>query len=470
MSVNKNPFFFLIGIVALFSSCHKSDIPGSDVASLTREAKIAFQNNFTASIKKPESSDTRNPRKDLYKFPDWEKAQEIDLAGKKALFIPVTYAKEFSIFSNFSGNKAYNVNNITKMVVYKKKDGEFAFEVVTYLPDKDYQPNKFSGIFMVETWEGNLINRYRADKTGSIRKYDFDKEKSSQKESGNEIGRNTAIVTVCYEYSGYNCSPSTGECYNWSYSAGCDSYFLDDGFGDDFPSDEYLDLIDNSGTGGGGGSGFPAENVITVEDGPSPIANVNDYNKCFTNSPGNGNQYKVTLCVEQPIPGTRESWGWNGSNASGSINPVMVGHTFLVLTQTSPSGTITRNIGYYPSGGVSNFSPTSGGELNNDANSPYDIAIEVSLNSSQFFSILDFISQTNSPGFIYNLNTNNCTHFALNALGSVGINFPRTYGSWTNGGGLNPGDLGEDMRSMQLSSNMTRLTVNNSHPNRGSCY
>ena len=98
------------------------------------------------------------------------------------------------------------------------------------------------------------------------------------------------------------------------------------------------------------------------------------------------------------------------------------------------------------------------------------VALEVSMTNSQFFSILNFIAQTNNPSFQYDLNSNNCTHFALNALASGGINLPRTNGSWLNGAGLNPGDLGEDIRAMALGSNMTRSTANAYHPNAGTCY
>ena len=129
-----------------------------------------------------------------------------------------------------------------------------------------------------------------------------------------------------------------------------------------------------------------------------------------------------------------------------------------------------RNVGFYPSGDVTPLSVESQGQLNNDANHEFNISLNVSVTSSQFAQVLNFIAQGNSPGYMYNLNSNNCSTFAMNALGSAGILVPRTNGSWLNGGGLNPGDLGEDIREMELAANMTRTTMSGTHPNLGSCY
>ena len=71
---------------------------------------------------------------------------------------------------------------------------------------------------------------------------------------------------------------------------------------------------------------------------------------------------------------------------------------------------------------------------------------------------------------MYNLNSNNCTTFALDAMDAGGVSIPSTVGTWAfNGQGLDPGDLGEDIRGMQLGSNMTRSTVGSGHPNVGTC-
>ena len=72
-------------------------------------------------------------------------------------------------------------------------------------------------------------------------------------------------------------------------------------------------------------------------------------------------------------------------------------------------------------------------------------------------------------GVMYNLNANNCTTFSLDALSAGGIKVPATIGTWLDGSGNDPGDLGEDIRIMNLSSNMTSNFVEVAHFNTGTC-
>ena len=59
----------------------------------------------------------------------------------------------------------------------------------------------------------------------------------------------------------------------------------------------------------------------------------------------------------------------------------------------------------------------------------------------------------------YHLDDYNCTDFAIQVVNSIGLNVPTTSGTWSNGGGRNPGDLGEDLRDLILSPNMTRNDI-----------
>lgn len=206
-------------------------------------------------------------------------------------------------------------------------------------------------------------------------------------------------------------------------------------------------------------------NIGYLYRGPNVIGNINDYLKCFTNLAGSNYTYKVTVCVDQPVSGSRTPWGFSSSGG----NPINVGHTFLILTETTPTGTTTRNVGFYPENSATPFSPNDQGQLNNNEDHGYDISLSVTMTNSQFFSILNFVSQGNNAGYYYNLNSNNCTTFSINALSSAGIHIPATQANWLNGGGYDPGDLGEDIRAMALPSNMTRNTTSTSHPNLGNC-
>lgn len=205
---------------------------------------------------------------------------------------------------------------------------------------------------------------------------------------------------------------------------------------------------------------------IISSHGPNVVANIRDYMKCFSNVAGQGHTYSVKLCVDQPTPGTRDAWGWTTQNNGVPIN---VGHTFLIFTETKPDGsTISRNIGFYPSAAVYPGNQSANGELDDNSAHGYNISLDISVDNSSFTTMLNSI--INRADVTYNLSTNNCTTFALNTLSAAGVNINATTGSWAGGAGKNPGDLGEDIRGMNLPANMTRSTSAAAHPNSGTCY
>jgi hypothetical protein len=232
---------------------------------------------------------------------------------------------------------------------------------------------------------------------------------------------------------------------------------------------------DNTGlpyksVGPGGGSGGSVNIVILPPT--NPILNLPEYLKCFTNVGGTDHTYTVTICVQQPVPGSRTPWKFTDGGpigSSGEQNIVDVGHTFLVFTETYGNTTITRNVGLYPSGGVKPSSPISPGVLNNDEVHNYNISATFTVTSANFFLMLNFLQRATEPGFNYNLNGENCTSFALQTLAQGGINLPNTIGAWFQGSGCNPGDLGEDIRHMTPLSNMTESTITGYHLNAGKC-
>lgn len=219
-------------------------------------------------------------------------------------------------------------------------------------------------------------------------------------------------------------------------------------------------------------SGISPAGGVTINgfSGPNVIGNIGDYNNCFDNVPGADHKYTITICVDQPSAASRSAWGYSQAGSSGSAsggNPVDVGHTFLILKEVAPQKTITRNVGFYPVGNVSPLDPTDAGQLNNNEAHYYDVALTVTVTSSQFTNAINYI---NNFSALYDLNDNNCTSFALGAMAAAGINISTTSGSWPGGGGKDPGDLGEDIRTMTLSSNMARSSKYTAHPNVGSCH
>ena len=208
--------------------------------------------------------------------------------------------------------------------------------------------------------------------------------------------------------------------------------------------------------------------------GPDRVQNLYDYFRCFTNAAGTNYKYTIKVCVDQPIINSRSPWAFSKYAApasSSGVNPVNVGHTFLILTEETPNGVTTRNIGYYPESNVTPADPIAPCELNNNEGyHGYDISVTATVTNSQFFNLIYFMQANYETGrTMYDLNTNNCTSFAIRCSAAAGITLPQTVGKWPGGSGLNPGDLAEDLRGMALTSNMTRSTDGIAHPNRGNC-
>ncbi len=193
----------------------------------------------------------------------------------------------------------------------------------------------------------------------------------------------------------------------------------------------------------------------------NPITNHYDYLKCFEFS--SNATYKITLAVDQPQIGTRKTFK---VFSNGQI--VDVGHTFLILSQNLNGVTTTRSIGLYPSESVSPYDPIAPGVLNNDQGHDYNVALTMDVQPFYFMTVVNSIK--NNPVPNYNLNVNNCTSWAVYRLGSIPNDIPETIGFWPGGLGLNPGDMGEDLRSRTLGQGETKITVPAIAPaNQGTC-
>lgn len=459
-----------ITLLCFYSSCKKTDVSVAvDNQSLIQSAHSYFNDKVLHNgdpYSSKDSSITQRPRRDLSHTPQWNKARVVQLASRKGVVVPIRYDHPFLIKSNLSGALLWSVDDLSKLFIYQDGDNQFHAEVVTYLPDSSYNRNfdpSFKGIVLVEDWWGNSIARYKFDDNGDIRKYDPESATNSITSANR-----AASITVCYYIEGYNYAPATGDVYYWEEFVGCDTYFfetMDKSDGGGGGGSTYGNLI----RGGGGGAPSPAS-LITVLGAENAISNILQYNKCFDNIPGNDHTYQITVCVDQPVAGSRQSWGINDvGGTSGTGNPVSVGHTFLIFKETTPTRTVIRNVGFYPKSSVNPYSISDEGVLNNDNSHDYNIALTVTMTSSQFNAALNYINQGNNGGYTYNLNSYNCTTFAIDALAAAGVHLPATTGSWLNGSGFNPGDLGEDIRNMTLPSNMTRTTMYGTHPNAGFC-
>jgi hypothetical protein len=386
----------------------------------------------------------------------WDLAQFVPVGSAQGVIVPIVFKNPLLMKANFAGDEYFHLNYLTRLLFYKDTTGKNTALVITEFPDSNYfrDPTRpFTGIQFLEDWLGHPVQKLLYTTNGQIRRY---VPPTKQPDA-------TDVIQTCYSIDGYNYSPELGETSSWSEDAGCITEYLDDG--------SAQSLANGSGGSSSGGAGAAS---FTVLPGNSVIKNISAYFQCFTNVGGTDHTYSVTVCVDQPDPGTRTPWtnaddGSSGSSAGSNI--VDVGHTFLILTETYGNTTITRNVGFYPAGNVNPLSPSSQGSLNDDETHTYNISGSFTVNNAQFFNILNFVSQGNNSGYLYNLNTNNCTTFVINAVAQGGINLPRTIGTWLGGAGNDPGDLGEDLQQ----NNIAGMTLNvsggsdNSHYNDGQC-
>lgn len=463
-----------------FQSCKKnSDNTGQRSLNqqLIESSKQFFESHVQQLTKLPLENDRISAAKSL----NWTLAKVRQLSNGPAVVVPVQYKKALSVKTNFGGLKLFTLNEITQLVVYKDANNTYHAELLTTFPDStavNPSSKKFTGIIFVEDWSGKRLRQFKYNSESAVLVYNGQNgfpEKSPviTSTSVSKITPNI-LITTCYEISGYNYSADDPEgAYYWTESAGCSSQYLPEenvgGGSGGLSGGDYGSIGGGSG-GGSGGQGVTTSQIM-ISKGPNIIANIAAYFNCFTNVGGTDHQYTVTVCVDQPTPGTRQTWGFadgpSGSSATG--NPFDVGHVFLVFSEIYGNTTITRNVGFYPRTSVNPAYPSDQGQLNDNESSLYNISLSVNVTNAQFFNMLNYISQGNNPGYQYNLNSNNCTTFALSALQAGYVNLSSQIGTWPGGSGYDPGDLGEDIRNMPLPSNMTRNTVENPHPNVGNC-
>lgn len=450
-----NNLILLAIILPVFNSCLKStnNLAASNEKRFIAEARKFFDAATSESGHPATDYKSQSPRTVI-----WEQAKTLNVSGGYALIAPIQYELPLFVKTEFNGGTVFHLNDLSQLFIYCDSNKLFHLEVLTKFPDTSYLRNpagKFTGFVFVDDWWGNNLDKYLLDGNGTKTYHPLNIQTET-------------IIRTCNTIYGYNYSSGDpGGGYSWVQAGGCTYMYLPDRV-DDPRGTSYGGGLSFSG---GGGSGGGATNIALAPP-DNPIANIQDYNKCFTNVGGSDHAYTVTICVEQPIPGQRDAYKWVNGGPIGSSNEgniVNVGHTFLIFSERYGNTNIIRNVGFYPSTGVKPGSSTAPGILNNDESHSYNVSATFTVTNANFFIMLNSVARGNNPGFNYNLSSENCTTFALQTLVQGGINLPNTIGIWPGGMGSNPGDLGEDIKQMALLPNMTRATVQNYHPNVGSC-
>lgn len=243
--------------------------------------------------------------------------------------------------------------------------------------------------------------------------------------------------------------------------------------------EESIEPTDLNNPGGGGGSGetYPSDvipdNPVTPGQDKSPI-DPKKYTDCFSNIPDAGATYKVTVQVEEPVPGTRLNYD--------ILNPISgrgVGHTAITVTKTGADGaSVTQTVGFYPA--ESTFASPSKMVDNAKAGDTEKIEFTVSMefdlgnDATNFNKILSHIA---SPPANYNLFGMNCTAFVVGACSSGGINLPDAMtviarpldpAGFVNA--MTPAGLGDSMRKAKAAGdNRVKPTQKVAPTSKGAC-
>lgn len=194
------------------------------------------------------------------------------------------------------------------------------------------------------------------------------------------------------------------------------------------------------GLGGSGGSSYASTFRLNFS---GLKVNPKTETKYFSIS----NSANLTIYIQQPTENTRKKIGDNS-----------VGHAFIGLEQR----TLKRYLGFYLESPNASLISNQTSEIHDNSNEMYHVSISISINISpdKMSSVIIYINNYNEK---YDLNNFNCIDFVIGVAEKAGLNLPKTTGEHSElifkSKGRNPGDLGQDVRTMNLPNGVTRTTT-----------
>jgi hypothetical protein len=156
---------------------------------------------------------------------------------------------------------------------------------------------------------------------------------------------------------------------------------------------------------------------VTIENSYSkPGISVPSFLKCFSNVPDAGASYAITILVDLPV----------NNNPTQFFDPYTgaTGHTFLQLTKTSGSQSVTQFMGFTAANALSAITssgPVSGKVVDN-ADHKFNASLRVPVNAAEFTSALNKMQSQASAK--YDIVNYNCVDFALGVINSARGNYP----------------------------------------------
>jgi len=423
-------FFYLFTLI-LFFNCEKEDIIAEQQSNIETVSITEALNLFSQSSKTNKSSKTTNNQ---YAIPNLDiiSQEEINKSNELLTVIPAT---------TFEG--------VYSRILLLKIDGKVKSVVFSMVKDKQLNTQKFSGRIYITTLEREYINVFKVVNGILVSRFKKSTEIYSSRNSFAKGGE--------YDCWGITCGMRGEEIVIIASGGGAESLdinwlYLEGGSesGDNNGDTESWDYGDGEAGGGTTGEDLLEDTIcsegyvkdsygncveaVYVDTSTPKIRDVTKELECFDRSA----PAKLIIYVEQAIENSREV-------------TARLGHTFIGLEQNE----VVRNLGFYPNnGGAANLISNQDSEIHNNSGSPYHVSITINISASELNNIINYIIDYPEK---YDLNNYNCSDFGIEVARKGGLALPKTNGSY---GflfeGRNPGDLGEDIRELTLSSGATR--------------
>jgi hypothetical protein len=180
-----------------------------------------------------------------------------------------------------------------------------------------------------------------------------------------------------------------------------------------------LEYLEPAGDGGNPDGLGGNEEIIEFEiDDPDskPGVNITQLFNCFDQVPSGPNA-NFTLRLSSDIPSNKDE------NTGVVFSKGTVGHSFLSVTKSNGSQSVTQNFGFYPQSGLESLGLGNvPSKIVNDGQHEINASLIMNINEASFNLIKsNAIFEASQP---YNLVNNNCAHFAIKLFNLARSNNP----------------------------------------------
>jgi hypothetical protein len=425
------------------------------------EAKEWYYGTFKKS---PEWQQSNEKGK---KLPDWKNGTYRRVGNMEIVEFPLMKERKTHSIPSASKLSISDISKIadgslSRIVFIRTSNIEIFVRELDYIPNIDFlklkgydisdielgnRENNFSGRIITKKWDGTILST-RISENGKITKTGKRINNVNLKSlSLTSATKDNCEYIVTEDYEKICFFSLVGDdvweflrCTEWeptgNYSI--DEYCYSDTYECDYGSTESCECqlygmgcegnsdVGNDGDGSDSDDGL--SNIVVVNMPDEPFTNIQEVLDCFNIGSG----AYLRIYSTEPNPGS-------GDTHSGTY----VGHSFISIIQ----GNTVCTVGFYPEEETVNplTNTTSDSILGNDGGNIFSVNVGVPITGEQLGNIINYISSASNS--TYNLNTYNCTDFAIQVGNLGGIPLPDCYGSWPYGGGSNPGVLGEYIRN-----------------------